>query len=338
MTTIEGHYFDGCYPLATEARMDFMEGQAALTAGFISERFETSHLSVSPRIGSSYRFVNLPNGGQFGCAGNALLDSIIQESQSEGIVAWLEERWIAALACVAVIALMLIIGYFFGLPVAAEHIASRIPMETERSLGDEALTYMDERGWFKPTNLDFDKREIIGDGFARLCKDLPLHKYYHLEFRAGRIFGPNAFAFPGGIIIITDEMVETATDMEEVLAVLAHEIGHVELRHTMRSVLQNSAIGLIVATITSDAASLSAAVTALPVILAQTKYSRKFESAADDFAFRLLKQKGYSPEAFATLMERLSKKSGESQGPLGWISTHPITSERVKHARTAAAE
>lgn len=52
-------------------------------------------------------------------------------------------------------------------------------------------------------------------------------------------------------------MVEIAEDTDEVLAVLAHEIGHVELRHTMRSVLQNSAISIVVATVTSDAASLS---------------------------------------------------------------------------------
>ncbi|UCD81410.1 MAG: M48 family metallopeptidase [Desulfobacterales bacterium] len=338
MTTIEGHYFDGCHPIAVKARMDFMEREAVMTAESFSERFKSNHLKVSPRVGSTYRFVSLPNGGQFGCADNVLLDSIAQESQSEGITAWLEERWTVALACVAVISLILLVGYFWGLPAAAERIACRIPMETERPLGIQALTYMDEQGWFKPTNLGFDKREKIQDGFDRLCSDLPLNKYYHLEFRAGAIIGANAIAFPGGIIIITDEMVETAEEMEEVLAVLAHEMGHVELRHIMRSVLQNSAIGVIVATVTSDAASLSAAVTALPVILAQTKYSRDFETAADEYAFRLLKQKGYSPRAFATLMERIAMEHQEDRNPFAWISTHPVTSERVKRARDAAAD
>jgi len=321
-----------------KARMDFMDREAAMTAGSISERFKTNHLKVSPRVGSTCRFVSLPNGGQFGCADNALLDSFTQESKSEGIVTWLEERWIVALACVAVISLILLVGYFFGLPAAAERIAARIPMETERSLGIQALTYMDEQGWFEPTNLEFEVREKISGDFDRLCSDLPLNKYYHLEFRAGAVLGPNAIAFPGGIIIITDEMVEAAKEMEEVLAVLAHEIGHVELRHTMRSVLQNSVIGVIVATVTSDAASLSAAVTALPVIMAQTKYSRDFETAADEYAFRLLKQKGYSPRAFATLMEKLAMQNREGKGLFAWISTHPVTSERVKRARNAAAE
>ncbi len=181
-------------------------------------------------------------------------------------------------------------------------------------------------------------RDKLSSGFYQLCKDLPLDPYYVLEFRAGAVLGPNAFAFPGGIVIITDEMVQLAENTEEVLAVLAHEIAHVELRHTMRSVLQNSAIGLIVATVTSDAASLGAAVTALPMILAQTKYSRDFETAADDYAFRLLKQKGYSPIAFASLMERLAEEHGDAMDGFAWISTHPVTSERVMNARNAVAE
>jgi predicted Zn-dependent protease len=120
--------------------------------------------------------------------------------------------------------------------------------------------------------------------------------------------------------------------------VLAHEIGHVELRHTLRSVLQNSVTAVVVATVTADAASLSVAVAGLPVLVAQTKYSREFEAAADDFAFRLLKQKGHSPAAFASLMERLAKKHEQQERAFAYVSSHPVTAERVKRARAAAQE
>lgn len=338
MTTLEGHYFDGSHPIAVQGRMDFMGQEVTLTAGSISERYETVQLRISPRIASTNRFISLPNGGQFSCVDNAFLDSLPQESQSEGLVAWLEARWIIALSCVVIIFCALLVGYFFGLPVAAERIAARIPMETERPLGVQALTWLDKKGWFKPTNLASSTHEKIVDGFETLCSDLPLEKYYHLEFRSGAAFGPNAFAFPGGLIIITDEMVAAAETTEEVLAVLAHEIGHVELRHTMRSVLQNSVIGVVVATVTSDAATLSGAVVGLPVLVAKTRYSRDFETAADEYAFRLLKKKGYSPRAFASLMERLAKKSRKETGRFAWVSSHPVTSERVQRARNAAAE
>jgi predicted Zn-dependent protease len=167
----------------------------------------------------------------------------------------------------------------------------------------------------------------------------PWHLFrYHLEFRSGNTFGPNALALPGGIIVITDAMVEAAQTTEEVLAVLAHEIGHVEHRHIMRSVLQNSVVAAAAAAVTSDAGSLNIAMASLPVLVAQRKYSRKFETAADEYAFRLLKQKGYSPMAFASIMERLAKKSKKEMGAYAYVSTHPLTTERVQRARDAAAE
>ena len=338
MITIEGQYFDGRQPIGVPARMDFEDQEVTLTAGSFSERYATLDLKVSPRIGLTNRFITLPTGRQLACADQAFLNSLPQESPSEGPVAWLEERWGIALACVAVIFCTLLAAYFFGLPAAAERIAARIPIQTEQSLGRQALTWLDQKGWFKPTNLDFDRRKIITEGFDGLRADLPLRDYYRLEFRSSAFLGPNALAFPGGIIVITDDMVKSAETTEEVLSVLAHEIGHVELRHTMRSVLQNSVVAVAAAAVTSDAASLSVAVAGLPTLLAKTKYSRGFEAAADDYAFRLLKQKGYSPAAFASMMERLSKKYEKETSAFTYISTHPLTAERVQRARDAAVK
>ncbi|MFB3884406.1 MAG: M48 family metallopeptidase [Thermodesulfobacteriota bacterium] len=338
MITIDGHYFDGRQPIDLPARMDLGDEEAMLTSGPISKRYSTLGLKVSPRIGSSDRFIALPDGGQFACPDSAFLDSLPQESPSEGPVAWLEERWGIALVCVVIIFCTLLAAYFFGLPAAAERIAARIPMETEQSLGRQALTWLDERGWFRRTRLDYDTQKAIIDGFDRLRSDLPLRDYYRLEFRSGPVFGPNALALPGGIIIITDDMVKAAQTTEEVLAILAHEIGHVELRHMMRSVLQNSVVGAVVAAVTSDAASLSVAVASVPVLLAQTKYSREFETAADEYAFGLLKKKGYSPNAFASIMERLAKRDEKEMGAYAYVSTHPLTSARVQRARGAAAQ
>ncbi len=269
------------------------------------------------------------------CADDDFFDFLRQESHSEGPVAWLEKRWGIALASIFTILCILVIAYFFGLPFAAEHIASHIPMQTEQSLGWEALSWLDNKKWFSPTTIDPDQRKMISDGFNNLCDDLPLKKYYRLEFRSSKMFGPNALALPGGTIVITDNMVNTAQGTEELMAVLAHEIGHVELRHTMRNVLQNSVVAIAAAALTSDAASLGTAVAGLPALLAQAKYSRKFESDADEYSFQLLKQKGLSPEASASIMERLAREHNK-EGMFVYISSHPETESRIKRARAAA--
>ncbi len=338
MITLEGTYYDGRTPIAIPARMEFTDHEAILTAGRIFGRHAVATLNISPRIGKADRFIALPDNGQFQCADHPFLQSLPQASPSEGPVAWLEQRWGVALAGIAVTACLLLAGYFYGLPAAAERVAARIPVETEQTLGQHALTWLDKQKWFKPTDLDPDKQKSIRDGFDKLRGDLPLKNYCQLEFRASRMLGANAFALPGGTIVITDAMVESANSQEEVLAVLAHEIGHVELRHTMRSLLQNSAVAVAAAAVTSDAASLSVAVVGLPTLLAQTKYSREFEAAADEFAFKLLKQKGYSPLAFASLMERLAIKHEQDEQMFVYVSTHPVTADRMKRARAAAKE
>lgn len=333
---LEGQYFDGNRPIAAPAVLMFAGAEVTLTAGLTTDRYSIRQLSISPRIGRADRFISMPNGGQFQCPDNPFLDSLPQESPSEGRVAWLEERWGVALAGVAVIAAILLVGYFYGLPATANRVASRIPMETERKLGRQALVWLDSnKTWFKPTFLEQDVQNRIRNGFNELIRNLPFEKCYQLEFRDSPI-GPNAFALPGGIIVITDDLVNTADSREEVLAVLAHEIGHAELRHSMKSVFQSSVIAVVSTMVTGDAASLSATLSGLPALLAETKYSRKFETEADDFAFKLLKKQNLSPAAFASLMERLLRENKGKKSAFSFLSTHPVTAERIKRARAAA--
>lgn len=336
MITLEGRYYDGRSPLALPAQLECTDAEAILTAGEVTARYVIHRLSVSPRIGGTDRFITLPGNGQFQCPDQDFLDSLQQASPSEGPVAWLEQRWQMALAGVVIVACILLAGYFYGLPIAAEFVTAHISPETEQALGKNAMTWLDSNGWLNPSTLDAAAQQRVRDGFAKLLLDLPMKEQYRLEMRYSKRLGANAFALPGGVIVLLDDMVLTADTTEEVMAVLAHEIGHVALRHTLRSVLQNSAVAVAAAAITSDAASLSVAVAGLPVLFAQTKYSRTFESEADEYAFKLLKRKGYSPEAFALVMERLESKNGKDGRMFSYLSTHPVTEVRVKRARDAA--
>jgi len=239
-----------------------------------------------------------------------------------------------AIVGVMLIAATLVLGYFYGLPMAADKVVEKIPMETEQALSKQAMVWFEDHNFFSPTTQDPLHLEVLRDRFIELHRGLDKSHYITLEFRNSKAIGPNAFALPGGTIVITDQLMELASSDEEILAVLAHEIGHVELRHSLRQLLQSSAIGLVAATVTGDAATLSAAVAGLPAVLAQTKYSRKFEGEADDFALKLLKQHGISPAAFAEIMEKL--ENIESGVFPSYLSTHPITSERIAKARTAA--
>lgn len=332
---LSGEYFSGDQPIGIAASLELSGARVQLQYADRLESFAATGLQISPRIGRSPRFILLPSGGQFLCADDPILDALPQESQAEGAAAWLERRWAMALAGIAIVVSLVLAGYFIGLPAAAKRVAAQIPLTTELELGNHALRWLDDNGWFQPTEVDEATQLFIREGFDELRSGLTTSAHLRLEFRAGPL-GPNAFALPGGIIVVTDGMVHLTDSLEELLTVLAHEIGHVELRHTMRHVLQDSVIGVVAATLTADAATLSAAVVGLPALLAQTRYSREFESEADEFAFILIRRHGYSPAAFADLMERLAGEQGEFERSFSFVATHPLTSERIARARAAA--
>jgi predicted Zn-dependent protease len=95
-------------------------------------------------------------------------------------------------------------------------------------------------------------------------------------------------------------------------------------------------VAVAAATITGDAATLSVAIAGLPSLVAQAEYSRDFETEADDYAFQLLHEHGMSPEAFATVMERIEADCECEPGALDFLSTHPVTEERIERARATA--
>lgn len=333
--TLEGKYFDGESPVPRQAVLTLGESGAVLSGVEAAGSHGVNTLVVSPRIGGADRFVTFPDGGQCQCADHPFLDRLVQEVKSEGPVAWLEDRYSVAVASVAVIACALLLGYFYGLPAVADSVVDRIPVETEVRLGESALAWLDGNDWFSASQLKRERRDTVTERFSRLHEGLAMSPNMKLVFRDSDLIGPNSFALPGGLIVMTDQMVALADSDEEILAILAHEIGHAEERHGMRQLLQSSGIALLVATVTSDAATVSTTVAGLPAILAQTKYSRDFERTADDYAFDILLLNGISPGAFADIMERLDKYSGMEEA-VPFLSTHPLSSERIERARAAA--
>jgi Zn-dependent protease with chaperone function len=148
---------------------------------------------------------------------------------------------------------------------------------------------------------------------------------YQLEFRRGGKIGPNAFALPSGIIVITDELVKLAKRDEEIDAVLAHEVGHVRGRHALRILLQNAGVAALAFAVLGDVGSVSSLVAAVPVMLVQAKHSRDFEREADAYAREWLRAEGEPETAFDDMLCRLAKEDGD----MSYLSTHPPVGERA---------
>jgi len=92
----------------------------------------------------------------------------------------------------------------------------------------------------------------------------------------------------------------------EVVAILAHEIGHLVHRHSVRMALQNSAVAVLIATVTGDPFSTSSLVVALPTLMVNAQYSQVFENEADDYAYTYLKHNNIPLHSFADILLRIT--------------------------------
>jgi hypothetical protein len=336
--SIDGSWFDGVSLESHPARL-FFEGDLARVE--VAERtleFPLSALRVSPRVFEAPRFVSFPDGGQLVCPEQPALSRLAAASVSEGPVAWLERRVGVAIAAVFLTLGGVALLYLYGLPRVAEAVAARVPRARERALGESVLDALDHHGKGSASWLEQATLEPVKHGFEALTRGLPAGTGARLEFRNERAMGPNAFALPGGIVVITDELV-TLCPGDESVGVLAHELGHVRHRHPLRHLLQEFGVGALGALLGSDASSLSLSLSAVPVVVATAHYSQDLEREADAEGFALAAGAGYSPALFASCLEKLSaKRSTADFGALSYLSSHPPDADRMARARHAADE
>ncbi len=152
---------------------------------------------------------------------------------------------------------------------------------------------------------------------------------------------PNAFAFPGRHIYVTTGLLRTLETSEQLVAVLAHELGHLELRHNLgefiRNVLSQGIWGLLVG-------DFSGAFVIDPQILKRAKdraYAREAEGAADAFGAQRLHKLGFNPLALGTALRLITPRDEDLQAKptlwqrLGsWFATHPDTEQRFQELAT----
>jgi Zn-dependent protease with chaperone function len=313
-----------------EAKLD---GETLLIDGEEIDRIRLplEMIKVAPRVGNTPRFIELTGGARLEVTDNDLVDRLTPSLPGGRFHAFqfrMESRlrWILAM-------LLLTIGFGwgminYGVPFAAKQVAFALPREVDESLGSGALAALDEL-MFDPSTLDEGHRQRLQAGFDDLvaASDMSADRV-RLEFRASPKIGANALALPSGIVIMTDELVRLASSDAEVLAVLAHEIGHIRHRHSLRGVLQSSTVALGIATMTGDLGSLTALSATLPTLLVELKYSRAFELEADDYAVDLMNAAKIEPRTLGTILKRLTK--GRADDRTGYFSTHPAPSERVE--------
>ena len=336
--TIRAEYYDGRRSVSRVVALSIDSDSLRLAGDGVDESYPLDRIELNPPLANTPRLLVLPDGGLCEIHDSAACDALFEghldaRHRGERWVARLERRMPHAIGAILVLAAATLGIVRFAIPFGAREVVERLDPSLESDLGDQTLAVLDRMA-LSATGLPESRRARLAHRFDAVSRAAGQSRPLKLVFRSAPDIGPNAFALPGGTIVLLDELVAVATTDDELAAILCHEIGHVQGRHTMRSALQRSATLLVTAAILGDVASLSSYAAAVPAAVLTTSYSREFEREADQYALALMAREGIAIEAFTTILLRLETRESKAGSRFpDFLSSHPATSERIRVIR-----
>lgn len=349
---ISADYFDGRSSQRRPVTLLLHKGIVAISGEGVRRSVRLSKLIVSERLERAPRILRLPDGG-FIESRDPQLDRLLRRNgyREPWVVRW-QRNWPASLLGLVCLVLLLVSGYQWGLPWAADTLAQHLPSSLEQKIGDKQMEML-EGDLMQPSRLEPARQAQLREAFAALRRPTGANTEYRLEFRRSDL-GPNAFALPNGVIVMTDELVLMAPHDHAVLGVLAHELGHLERRHSLRHLLQALGVGVVVNLFLGDVSSVLAVG---PAFLLDQKYSRDFEREADKYAIDMMRANGLPLSPMAELFARMGASEEETRRPangsekgkrrdpeseldleqeaFSYLSSHPSDAERINRLRAA---
>ena len=332
---LDGLLFDGRSAAATPVRVAVAGGVLAVSTpdGVLLHEHDLARLAVTEALGASPRQIALPGGGVIEVAdGAALTAALAAAGRRPGLVDRLEARWRSALVAVVACLALVVAAYVHALPAAARWAARALPASTERRLGDHVLELLDAH-LLRPTSLSEDEQRAAHartSDAARL--GAPGVSSRLLSRSAGFGAELNAFALPGGTVIVLDGVVRGTGGDDRLAAIVGHELGHVARRHSVQALLKGAGVGAAASLLWGD---FSGQAAAIPAALAMFDYSRDAEREADEDAVRFLRAAGRSAVPMVDALCLL--QGAEAETGLGGmptlLSTHPELAERIAHVR-----
>ncbi|ENX28583.1 MULTISPECIES: M48 family metallopeptidase [Acinetobacter] len=186
----------------------------------------------------------------------------------------------------------------WGIPYSAKQLAKLLPEQTLVEVGNRKEQQLIAQT--QPSTLPAEQQTRLKTLYEQ---KIAVGKPAKIIFRqGGSSMGMNAAAIPNNTIIVTDELVKISGTDEEVLAVLAHEQGHLVQKHSMQKVIFNLGAAGLFALVTGD---LSDVVTASVVVLTDAGYSQAIELDADDYAMQHLHQQQISSIHLSNFLQRV---------------------------------
>jgi predicted Zn-dependent protease len=223
--------------------------------------------------------------------------------------------------------------YFIGLPALAVALAPHIPLAWEEELGRGLVDQVAQRSSRCESEV---AQKAVNAIVARLIATVPENPY---QFRVTLADDSvvNAFAAPGGFVVVNRGLLEATRTPEELAGVLAHEVQHVLRHHSTRAMVREIPQQIVVGAISGGhglAALGSRAVGTLGVL----RYHRGDEAEADREGIRMLQAARIDPRGMLDFFHTLAQRSPSEPRLASYLSTHPQTADRISALEQLASQ
>ena len=234
--------------------------------------------------------------------------------------------WGVAIGSLVAMALFLWLGSDWLVKLAV----SRIPIEWEQKLGESAY-----RDFLSHQDLMQEGPAVsaVNEMTQRLTSQI-VQNPYKFEITVVKSDVVNAFALPGGYIVLFTGLMKKAESGEEVAGVLSHELNHVLQRHGLDRIIKTLGLRAVVTILVGDPQGLAGLMKQVGLELFTLKFGRAQETDADLTGLRLLHYAKIDPAGMIRFFERLSEKD---EGRTEWLSTHPMSQARAERLKAELA-
>jgi len=223
----------------------------------------------------------------------------------------------ATLTIIIALPLMVLAAFLMSQDRVVDFIAARISPAVERHIGAATLAQV-------KTTTRFVEQGPQAQALAAVARQLVAGDASAYRFHLADDELVNAFAVPGGDIVVYRGLLEATRSADELAGVLAHEMQHVALRHSLKSLIRGAGMSMLWAIIVGDAGSTLAGQAADRLL--SLKFSRDAEREADAHGFNLLVERGIDPHGMVRFFATLAERDGAT--PPALLSTHPASAER----------
>lgn len=329
---VTARFFDGRSADGHSARVWFMPGPELVVQTTQGElRHAAAAVQLDHAVGDAPRFLRLPGGQSCEFTDLAALENALASWPASTGLRRRSLGWRTITVSLIAMAFLAALVLVYGLPAAARQAAFMLPADTMARISRDSLAELDG-DLFHPSRLSAERRASLLKKSRAFLSTVGEPTDRRIEFRSAPAMGPNAMALPSGVIVFTDDLVRLAHNDEQLLAVLAHECGHVHYRHSLRGILQNAAVSLAVTLVAGKQRSADSLQAALTTELVNSRHSRDFEFEADAYSAELLKRAGLNPGLMGEILDLLEQQDGlpdvTERGLDGYLRSHPATAER----------